>query len=199
MMDDAGSILLLLTRGPSTYATCPSIHGISEAAVDRTPRYTVPHTGHFRQRTHGRARTLYTHTHARSDPLLREFVYTRARRRARIHSCFVPPSRERYREPGEREQGEKREDPRAAARTRAKEQRRAAEPRQVRFSRLTIVVAVLEFLPWKVRNCQQRLSASRDNSSFCRLSLRSVAVSLARRRNDRDLWATMNPKVKEAI
>lgn len=39
---------------PSAYLPCPSIHGILEAAVDRT-RYTVPHTGHFRQWIHTRA------------------------------------------------------------------------------------------------------------------------------------------------
>lgn len=70
MMDDAGSILLLLTRGPSTYATCPSIHGISEAAVDRTHdiRCRIPDifgSGHTNARVGAPRTRTPTITHAR--------------------------------------------------------------------------------------------------------------------------------------
>jgi len=55
-MDDAGLILLLLSRARARAAR-PRIRGISEAAVDRA-RYTVPHTAHFRQRVRARKRPV---------------------------------------------------------------------------------------------------------------------------------------------
>ena len=81
-MDDAKSILLLLTRGPSAYL----------------PRHVLEYSWHFGSR--GRPYTIYSPayrtfsaagTHARRSlsPLLREFVYTRETPRARIRGSVV--------------------------------------------------------------------------------------------------------------
>lgn len=75
-MDDAGSILLLLTRGPSTYATCPSIHGISEAAVATVPTiYGAAYRTFSAADTQTSPRGVYAHLRPHESVITRIRLY----------------------------------------------------------------------------------------------------------------------------
>lgn len=76
MTPDRYYFFSLAVRVPTYRATCPSIHGILEAAVDRT-RYTASHTGHFRQQVHTRAvlsRRYYANSSTRGKRHEEEFA-----------------------------------------------------------------------------------------------------------------------------
>lgn len=128
---------------PSAYLPCPSIHGILEAAVDRT-RYTVPHTGHFRQWIHTRA--------VFSLPVITRF---------RLHAGAATDKYSRWR-PGHEGAFASRETSGWSPPP------PPPPPRQVRSSRITIALATSQWNFYKVRNCRgDGCPVSHDNSRRC--------------------------------